>query len=165
MMTYTLGARSRVNLAGVHPDLVKIVEMALSLSTVDFGVAGKAVRTAAEQNALYKKGVTQLDGYTKKSNHQPHADGLGHAVDLTPYVGGKFIVTEDAWQHYPKIASAMSKAAKTLGLADRLTWGCNWYETMDQYGSETTDMTQAITRYKAAHPGSDFIDGPHYQLS
>lgn len=164
-MTFTLGSRSRANLAGVHPDLVMTVEMALSMATVDFGVAGKAVRTAEEQHKLFLQGVTQKDGYKSKSNHQPWADGLGHAVDLTPYVGGRYIVTEDAWGHYPKIASAMSKAAHVLGLAPRLMWGCNWYETMDKYGSSEADMIAAIDRYKRAHPGADFIDGPHYQLA
>ncbi len=163
-MSYAFGPRSTGNMVGLHPDLIKIVEMALSLSAVDFGVAGKAVRTAAEQNALFKRGVTQKDGYKSKSNHQPHADGLGHAVDLTPYIGGNFIITEDAWNHYPKIASAMSRAAGILGLADRVKWGCDWYRTMAQYGTSEADMIAAMAHYKAAHPGTDFLDGPHFEL-
>jgi peptidoglycan LD-endopeptidase CwlK len=162
---FVLGARSRKNLTGVHPDLVRIIEGAIISSTVDFGVAAPAVRTAAEQNKLFEQGVTQLDGYKKKSNHQPHADGWGHAVDLTPYAGGTFIVTEDAWDYYPAVAAAMSLSAKALGLAPRLTWGCNWYEPMSAYGSTIQDMGDAIARYKRNHPGPDFIDGPHFQLS
>lgn len=169
-MTYTLGTRSRTNLAGVHPDLIRIIEGALKVSTVDFGVAGKAVRTAAEQAALYAQGrtkpgpvVTSKDGYKNKSNHQPWADGLGHAVDLTPWVGGKFIITEDAWNHYPAIASAMSVSAKAIGLDGKLVWGCQWYERMSQYGSTIADMKAATERYKAAHPGPDFLDGPHFE--
>ena len=164
-MKATLGSRSRANLTGVHPDLVRTVEMAISLSTVDFGVTGKAVRTAAEQHALFLQGVTQKDGYKSKSNHQPWADGLGHAVDLTPYAGGKYIVTEAAWGMYPAIASAMSKAAHVLNLAPRLLWGCNWYDTMDKYGSSEADMIAALERYKTQHPGKDFIDGPHFQIT
>ena len=162
-MTYTLSQRSRDNMIGLHPDMVRIVGVAIGITTCDFGVTGKAVRTAAEQHALYLKGVTQKDGYKSKSNHQPWADGLGHAIDLTPYVGGKFIITEDAWDHYPKIASAMSVAAKSLGLASRLKWGCDWYRAMDEYGSGVADMLKAIEHYKAAHPGTDFIDGPHFE--
>ncbi|MGV8987833.1 MAG: hypothetical protein ACOH2H_16285 [Cypionkella sp.] len=164
-MTYSLGQRSRSNLVGIHPDLRRIIEGAIISSTVDFGVAGKAVRTAQEQNALFKQGRSQLDGYNRKSNHQPHADGLGHAVDLTPYVGGTFIVTEKAWDYYPAVASAMSVSAKALGLAGRLKWGCNWYETMGSYGSDIADMTAALERYKRDHPGPDFIDGPHFELA
>lgn len=164
-MTYSLGQRSRDNLRGVHPDLIRIIEGAIVSTTVDFGVAGKAVRTAEEQNALFKLGRSQKDGYKSKSNHQPHADGLGHAVDLTPYVGGMFITTEKAWDYYPSIASAMSYSAKALGLAGRLRWGCNWLEYMSQYGSTALDMKAAIDRYKMAHPGPDFIDGPHFELA
>ena len=164
-MTMVLSARSWANLEGVHPLLVRIVEGAIISSTVDFGVAEKAMRTAAEQHAKFLQGVTQKDGYTRKSNHQPWDDSFGHAVDLTPFVGGSFIVTDEAWAYYPAIAAAMSLSAKALGLAHRLTWGCNWLEPMDRYGSAITDMKAAIERYKRAHPGPDFIDGPHFQLT
>ena len=164
-MTFSLSQRSRDNLAGVHPNLIRIVEGAIVSTTVDFGVTGKAVRTAAEQHALFLQGVTQKDGYKSKSNHQPWPDGLGHAVDLTPYVGGKPIVTDDAWNLYPAIASAMSLSAKALGLAGRLVWGCNWIEPMGIYGSSPDDMRAAMARYKRIHPGPDFLDGPHFQIS
>jgi len=164
-MTFTLSPRSRGNMAGLHPDLVRIVEGAILSTTVDFGVTGKAVRTAEEQHALYLRGVSQIDGYKRKSNHQPWADGFGHAVDLTPYLDGKPIVDDRAHALYPAVASAMSRAASALGLAARLTWGGNWYETMARYGSAPEDMTAAIARYKAKHPGPDFIDGPHFQLT
>lgn len=170
-MSFTLGTRSRANLAGVHPDLIRIIEGAIVSSTVDFGVAAPAVRTAEEQNRLFKLGRTQKDGITHKSNHQPWADDLGHAVDLTPFVGGQFIVTDgkngtlNAWDYYPTIAAAMSLSAKALGLAQRLTWGCNWLEPMSAYGSTVQDMKDAIERYKRNHPGPDFIDGPHFQIT
>ena len=164
-MTFSLGPRSRENMAGLHPDLARIVEGAIVTSTVDFGITGKAVRTAAEQHKLFLQGVTQKDGYKSKSNHQPWADGYGHAVDLTPYDGGKPIVTDHAWTLYPHVASAMSLSAKALGLAGRLKWGCNWLQTMSQYGSEPADMLAAIEWYKANHPGRDFIDGPHFEIT
>ncbi len=163
-MTFSLSARSRSNMAGLHPDLVRIVEGAIVSTTVDFGVAAPAVRTAAQQHALFLQGVTQKDGYSRKSNHQTHDDGYGYAVDLTPYVSGKFVVTDDAWALYPHIASAMSKSAKALGSASRLRWGCNWSEPMSQYGSDYDDMKAAMQRYRDTHPGPDFLDGPHFEL-
>lgn len=164
-MKFKLGGRSLANLAGVHRNLIKIVEGAIAISEVDFGITKPAVRTAEEQHKLFLQGVTQKDGYKSKSNHQPWGDGLGHAVDLTPFANGSYIVTEDAWELYPVIASAMSLSAKSLVLDSRLMWGCNWFETMDKYGSTVADMKEAIERYKRNHPGTDFIDGPHYQLS
>ena len=164
-MTFSLSQRSRDNLAGVHPDLVRIIAGAIVTTTVDFGITGKAVRTAAEQHALFLQGVTQKDGYKHKSNHQPWADGFGHAADLTPFVAGKPIITDAAWKLYPAIASAMSLSAKALGMAERLTWGGNWYEPMARYGSSPDDMAAAMMRYRQQHPGPDWLDGPHFQLS
>lgn len=164
-MTFSLSSRSRGNMAGLHPDLVRIVEGAIVSTSVDFGITGKAVRTAEEQNALFKRGVSQVDGYKRKSNHQPWADGFGHAVDLTPYLDGKPILDDRAHALYPHIASAMAVSAAALGLAGKLTWGGNWFEPMGKYGTSPDDMRAAIARYKVQHPGPDFIDGPHFQLS
>lgn len=159
-MVYNLSQRSLDNMRDVHADLQQVVMAAIKRTTQDFGVTGKAVRTAAEQNALFRKGVTQKDGYKNRSNHQAHADGRGHAVDLTPFVNGKF--DPDTWENYYPVAAAMSEAAKRLGI--RITWGGNWYECMNDYGSTVADMKAAVARYKRNHPGPDFIDGPHFQL-
>ena len=35
---FSLGPRSKMRLQGVHPDLVKVVERAIQISTVDFTV-------------------------------------------------------------------------------------------------------------------------------
>lgn len=157
-MTYTLGSRSMGNLAGVEPRLTRVVQRAIQLTTQDFGVAGKAVRSAEEQHALYLKHVTQKDGYKNKSNHQPHIDGFGHAVDLTPFIAGSFDVNNEAAQ-YP-IAVAMSLASAQLAIP--ITWGGNWIEQLA--GSTVADMKALVARYKAQHPGPDFVDLPHFQL-
>lgn len=78
--------RDLERLKGVHPTLVaKIVKLLNQFPM--FVVMG--VRTVAEQQALYAQGrtapghiVTMKDGVVHRSNHQPHADGFGHAVDL-----------------------------------------------------------------------------------
>jgi len=171
-MSFVLGSRSINNLAGIHPDLRRIIDGAIVTTTVDFGVAAKAVRTVEEQAALYAQGrtkpgqkVTSMDGVIKVSNHQVRKDNWGHAVDLTPFEGGKYILTDHAWALYPHIASAMSKSARALGLADKLKWGCNWYDTMAMYGTAPNDMLAAMERYKTQHPGKDFLDGPHFELT
>ena len=157
-MTYVLGERSWKNLEGVRADLVSVVKRAIQLTAQDFGVAGKAVRTAEEQHALYLQGVTQKDGYKNKSNHQPHSDGFGYAVDLTPFINGQFDVNNEEAQ-YP-IAVAMSLASKQLGVP--ITWGGNWYEPLS--GETVAAMKDNVRRYRAKHPGPDFVDLPHFQL-
>lgn len=158
-MTYSLGERSRGNLAGVHPDLLRVVQRAIQITTQDFGVAGKAVRTAAEQHALFLQGRSQKDGYKNKSNHQPHGDGFGYAVDLTPFIAGSFDVNNEAAQ-YP-IAAAMSQASRETGV--KVTWGGNWFDPL--IGATVADMQANVARYKAKHPGPDWVDLPHFQLS
>ena len=157
-MTYTLGIRSLVNMAGLHPDLEKVVQRAIQVTAQDFGVAGKAVRTAEEQHALFLAGVSQKDGYKNKSNHQPQADKMGHAVDLTPFINGQFDVNNEAAQ-YP-IAVAMSLASKQLGIP--ITWGGNWIDPLQ--GETVAAMKDLVRRYRLIHPGPDFVDLPHYQL-
>ncbi len=56
---YSLGKRSRERLNGVHPDLVKVVERAIEISTVDFAV---------------------LEGFASQTLNSRHI--TGHAVDL-----------------------------------------------------------------------------------
>ena len=163
-MTFSLSPRSRGNMAGLHPDLIRIVEGAIVTTSVDFGITGKAVRTAEEQHALFLRKVSQKDGFKNKSNHQPWPDGFGHAVDLTPYLDGKPILDDRAFALYPAVASAMSYSAAALSLSGRLTWGGNWLEPMGRYGSTPDDMRAAIDRYKKTHPGPDWIDGPHYEF-
>ena len=81
-----------MRLKGVHPVLVDKVDLIFEHMTrighPMFVVHG--VRTAEHQHSLWLKGrrgvkgerrVTDKDGYTARSNHQTHGDGLGHAVD------------------------------------------------------------------------------------
>ena len=115
-MTFILGARSKKQLQGVHPDLVAVVERAVELTEVDFTVL-EGVRTRAKQRALVAAGASQ----TMDSRHL-----TGHAVDLGAYVGGK--VRWD-WPLYTKIAIAMKRAAKELNIP--VEWGGNWKSFKD----------------------------------
>lgn len=160
-MTFALGPASRVKLARVHPALDLVVRRALAISAQDFCVHDGA-RTAEQQNALFKKGFSQKDGYKAKSNHQIRADGYGHAVDLVPWVDGK-PVWDDTWARHYVVAQAMSRAAKASAV--RIRWGGNWYETMDQYGDSLDAIMAAVVRYRNLHSGPDFIDAPHFELA
>ena len=159
-MTYSLGSKSLAQLARVHPDMIRVVKRAIQITTQDFAVHDGG-RTAEEQHKLFLSGASQKDGYKNKSNHQCTADGFGHAVDLVPYVTGRGLVWD--WALIYPIASAMSMASRELGVG--IKWGGNWYEPMSAYGVTVKDMIASVERYKAAHPGSDFIDGPHFELT
>ena len=115
-MSYALGERSRQRLAGVHPDLVKVVERAIQITPVDFMVL-EGLRTIQRQQELLKSGASS----TLKSRHL-----TGHAVDLGAFVDGE--VRWD-WPLYYKIADAMKAASAELGIP--VEWGGNWKSFKD----------------------------------
>lgn len=127
-MAYALSKRSRMRLAGVHPDLVRVVLRAIEITTVDFGVL-EGVRSEARQRALYAQGRTTPGPkvtWTLRSNHfiQP-GTGYGHAVDLVPFVDGGLEWDNDGRLGlWPRIAEAMKSAAQELGVG--LQWGGDW---------------------------------------
>lgn len=118
-------------LEGVHPQLARAVARILvAMAELGFPMLiTDGVRSTEEQQALYAKGrtapgpkVTNADGVRVKSNHQPKADGYGHAIDCCFLVDGK--PSWDAtlpWRLY-------GEAAKALGL----TWGGEWKSLVDK---------------------------------
>lgn len=128
--------RSKDALIGVHPKLVALMEAAIVDTPVDFTVV-EGVRTAQRQKQLYAQGrtapgpkVTNVDGVTKKSNHQVKADGLGYAVDVYPFFDGKVQTSGAEVDKRLHILAAHIKAtAKCLGIA--ITWGGDWKNPYD----------------------------------
>ena len=118
---YTLGVRSKARLKGVHPDLVKVVERAINLTTVDFTVL-EGVRDPLRQMKLVEAGASQ----TMNSRHIPGADGFAKAVDLGAWVDDE--VRWD-WPLYHKIAAAMLEAARELNV--KIVWGGSWAKFRD----------------------------------
>ncbi|MFL7024148.1 M15 family metallopeptidase [Enterovibrio norvegicus] len=118
---FYLSSRSKKRMGGVHADLVKVVERAIELTQFDFGITS-GMRTAAEQNALFKDGKSQLDGYSRKSRHQS-----GHAIDFVVYdENGK--VTW-GWSYYLQVSYAFKQAALELGV--KIKWGGDWVSFKD----------------------------------
>ena len=110
-----------MRLKGVHPDLVKIVERAIQITTVDFTVL-EGVRSPERQKKLVEFGASQ----TMNSRHIPGADGYAKAVDLGAYVDDQ---VDWSWPLYFKIAAAMKEAAKQLKLP--IEWGGDWITFRD----------------------------------
>lgn len=154
-MGYALGAGSLKKLEGVHPDLVRVVKRAIEISTQDFAVTD-GVRTEAQQRVLVNKGASK----TMNSKHRKQATGFGHAVDLVPYVNGG---PRWEWPLIWAIAVAVDTAATELGV--KLVWGAVWDKNLMQYGGSAASLQKEVDAYKVRHAGSDFLDGPHYQLA
>lgn len=116
MSHFKLSARSRKNLEGVHPELVKVVERAIQITDVDFMVT-EGVRSVARQKQLYNAGAST----TMNSRHL-----TGHAVDLAAWVNTSANRGEVRWDWplYHRIAAAMKVAANELGVS--IIWGGDW---------------------------------------
>lgn len=110
-MSFALGNKSRVNLNGVHPDLVRVVELAIKKTPVDFTVT-EGLRTIERQKQLVAAGASK----TLSSRHI-----TGHAVDLAALIDGK---VEWSWPLYSQIATAMKSAADELKI--QIEWGGDW---------------------------------------
>lgn len=114
---FKFGESSLENRQGVKPIIIKVLDRALEITKVDFGFPEFAgLRTAEEQNKLYKEGKSQLDGYERKSYHQS-----GNAIDFYAFVNGKA-----SWQpdHLAMVAAAILQAAAEFGV--KASWGGLW---------------------------------------
>lgn len=137
-MSFGLSAQSLSTLAGVHPDLVKVVKRAIQITEVDFRVI-EGLRTVARQQQLVKAGASK----TMRSRHI-----TGHAVDLAAMVGSD--IRWD-WPMYHKIAEAMRAASLDLKIPIR--WGGTWKLLSATNGPITAKV---LSR--------SFPDGPHFEL-
>ena len=118
-MAFRLSEASRGKLAGVHPDLQRVVMRAIEISAVDFKVI-EGVRTPERQAQLYAQGRTKPGKkvtWTLNSNHFVNPKtGKGHAVDLLP--------APYDWKEGPQwklMAAAMMEAGKQCKVSIR--WG------------------------------------------
>lgn len=126
---YRLGKASLKRLEGVHPDLVKCVQRALSYGVLDFSVA-QGVRTKEEQAQLYAQGRTKpgnIVTWTLNSNHIKKSDGFGYAVDLVPFTAGR--ANWEDQQMFYLLATLMFQAAMEEGL--QIAWGGHWQGKKD----------------------------------
>lgn len=128
---FAFGKGSLDKLVGVHPDLVRVLKRAISISPIDFKVI-EGVRTPERQKQLYAQGRTKPGPkvtWTLNSNHFVNpATGFGHAVDLLPAPYDWKLEdpksTPEMDDNFAIMARAVLKAAELEKVA--LRWGANW---------------------------------------
>ena len=148
---FKLSTRSLSNLEGVDPRLVEVVQEAITLTRVDFGVI-EGLRTVERQKELYDNNLSK----TMNSKHL-----TGKAVDLMAYVGGK-----SCWglNVYDDIADAIREAAIKREVPIR--WGCAW--NLHDIREWTETMEDAMNDYidlRRSEGKRPFLDGPHFEIS
>ena len=89
MYNFGKGSLSYLDNPQLHPQIKVFMSEVLKISKVDISVID-GVRNAEQQQILFLKGVTELDGINELSDHQleKYDDNLGHAIDVIPYVKG-----------------------------------------------------------------------------
>jgi len=80
-MAFSFGERSLQKLSTCHPDLQKIMRLAIKRSDVDFGIT-EGHRSVERQKQLYDEGKSKIDGITRKGKHN-YSPSL--AVDIYIY--------------------------------------------------------------------------------
>lgn len=118
---YYLSSNSKLHREGIDPRLIKISDLAISLSIIDFGHPSTGgLRTDEEQYQLYLNQKSSCDGYRRRSNHQTAADGYGKALDFYAYVDK----TSYEHHHLAMVAAAFLQAASILRY--KIKWGGLW---------------------------------------
>ena len=154
-MSFRLSQRSMDRLEGVHPDMTAVVERAIQLTGVDFGVT-QGVRTLDEQKANVAAGRSQ----TMASKHLLQDDGFSHAVDVVAYVG-----SDVSWELnvYDDICDAFKEAAKEVGCS--IKWGAAWSEgDIRTYEGSAEEAMMAYVDLRRSQGRRPFIDAPHFEL-
>jgi len=108
---FKLSKKSLAKLSEVNPDLQKLVQNAIGLSTIDFGIS-EGMRTKERQQILYDTGKSQ----TMNSRHL-----TGHAVDVYAWKDG---AVSWEFEDYETINVAFSQAAKLTNTP--YVWGGSW---------------------------------------
>jgi peptidoglycan L-alanyl-D-glutamate endopeptidase CwlK len=116
MTGFLLSHRSRANLFGVHPDLVRVINRAIEISAVEF-IITQGLRTAEQEEEAVASGHSE-------TMHSRHLHGM--AVDVAAIVGG---AASWDWPHYMKIADAFLQAGAELNVA--IVWGGSWKTLKD----------------------------------
>lgn len=147
---FKLSKKSLTNLVGVKEPLVKVVQRAIELTSIDFVVI-EGLRTVKRQQELVNQGASQ----TMNSKHI-----TGNAVDLAAWLGTV------RWELplYFKLADAMQQAAIELDVG--IKWGGAW--SVPDVRLYRGTMEQAHNEYVALRRSEGrkaFIDGPHWELT
>lgn len=132
-MAYTFGERSNQRREGVNPLLIECSDRALSESRYDMTIPWMGgVRTAEEQNEIFKAGNSKCDGYDKLSYHQPEASPgpWSDALDVIP-VGSNPYAKYRELNHFAqcmyRVWQKMIEEGRTEGYI--LEWGGLWGES------------------------------------
>jgi peptidoglycan L-alanyl-D-glutamate endopeptidase CwlK len=113
-MAFALSRTSKSRLKGVDTGIIRLINLALIDSPIDFGIPEHGgFRTTDEQKLMFDRGVSKCDGVKRVSAHQS-----GKAFDFYAYVDGTA-----SWDkvHLAILYGVFAVKAKELDI--ELVWG------------------------------------------
>jgi len=124
-MAFKFSETSTKRLTGVNSHVEETIQLAIKLSSIDFGIPEYGgLRTTEDQAQLFTAGKSKCDGRVNRSNHQS-----GDSVDVYAYVDGKASWEKD---HLALVAIYVLTAANKLGY--KCEWGGTWTKSGKPYG-------------------------------
>lgn len=125
---YSFGSNSLMNLSTCHPDLQKVLSLALSRSEIDFGIS-EGHRSLERQLKLFREGKSKIDGISRKGKHNYKPSMAADIYVYHPDVDTRKKIIYDR-VHLAYIAGVIQSCAKELlekgEITHKLRWGGNW---------------------------------------
>jgi peptidoglycan L-alanyl-D-glutamate endopeptidase CwlK len=119
---YNWGNSSKERMRGVNSLLIECATRALRKSSYDMTIPWMGgLRTAEEQNEIFKAGNSKCDGYDKKSYHQ-----TGMALDVIPVGVDPYANTEVLNHFAKKMFEAWQEMIYQGAAKGLLYWGGHW---------------------------------------
>jgi len=125
---YRFGSSSLSKLKTCHPDLQKVLILALSRSSVDFGIS-EGHRSLERQKKLFDENKSKIDGITKKGNHNYSPS---RAADIYVYHPDADVRSKIAFsrEHLSYVMGVIWSCGEELfekgEITHKLRWGGNW---------------------------------------
>lgn len=140
---YEFSNTSKKRLSTCHDDLQKIMNEAIKVTNVDFGIA-EGHRSIKLQKKYYNQGKSKIDGVNRKGKHN-YDPSL--AVDIYAYFDGEAQWDHETMSYLAGIFYTVAEYLYRKGeITHKIRWGGNW--NMD--GTILLDQS--------------FDDRPHYEL-
>ena len=140
---FKFGNKSKERLNTCHKDIQLIMNEAIKISNVDFGIA-EGHRSLEKQLQYFKQGKSKIDGVTKKGKHN-YTPSL--AVDIFPYLENEANWDKEHLSYLSGVIHAVSEILFRQGkTTHKIRWGGNW----DMDGVILIDQS--------------FDDRPHFEL-
>lgn len=113
---------SAKRLATCDPRLIELMNRAIRVTEIDFGIA-EGHRSVEKQQEYFKAGKSRIDGIKTigKHNYNP-----SRAVDIYGYVNGKADYSEPVMRY---LAELILSIAGEMSI--RVQWGGNWKTFVD----------------------------------